>query len=96
MGPLLFLAYINDLPEVVTSTLKLFEDDCLTYKKIQSTNDTVQLQQDLSAFEKWENDWQIAIHPQKCTTIHISKKRHPIIEASYQLHSHTLDCNPKW
>lgn len=93
MGPLLFLAYINDLPDVETSNVKLFADDCLIYKTIQSTNDTVQPQQDLSALEKWENDWQMAFHPQKCSTIHISKKRHPFI-ASYQLHSHTLEDVP--
>lgn len=90
MGPLLFLAYINDLPEVVQSNVKLFADDCLVYRTICSTSDTVQLQQDLSALEKWERDWQMAFHPQKCTTIHISRKRHPI-KASYHLHGHTLE-----
>ena len=93
MGTLLFLDYINDLPDVVTSNVKLFADDCLIYRTIQSTNDTVQLQQDLSALDKWENDRQMAFHPQKCTTIHISKKRLPI-KASYQLHSHTLEDVP--
>lgn len=38
--------------------------------------DTVQLQQDLSALQKWENDWQMT--PQKCTTIHISKNQSAI------------------
>lgn len=32
----------------------------------------------------------MAFHPQKCTTIHISRKRHPI-KASYHLHGHTLE-----
>lgn len=62
----------------------------LVYRTICSTSDTVQLQQDLSALEKWERDWQMAFHPQKCTTIHISRKRHPI-KASYHLHGHTLE-----
>lgn len=93
MGPLLYLAYINDLPEVVTFNVKSFADDCLIYKTIQSINDTVQLQQKLSDLEKWKNDWQMAFHPQKCTTIHISNMRHPI-KASYQLHSHTLEGVP--
>ena len=37
LGPLLFLAYINDRPDCVTSsTTRLFADDCLIYKEIHS------------------------------------------------------------
>lgn len=36
LGPLLFLVFINDLPERVKSTPRLFAGDCLLYRKIQS------------------------------------------------------------
>jgi hypothetical protein len=32
--PLLFLVFINDLPEVVRSPLRIFPDDCLAYRSI--------------------------------------------------------------
>jgi len=32
LGPLLFLVYINDLPNFVSSSCSLFTDDCLLYR----------------------------------------------------------------
>jgi hypothetical protein len=78
LGPLLFLAFINDLPEVVSSPVRIFTEDCLVYRSINKMEDTAALQNDMSALQQWESDWQMMFHPEKCTTIHISKKRNPI------------------
>ena len=47
LGPLLFLAYINGMPEGIQSTVKLFADDSLVYRKISNKRDFKELQQDL-------------------------------------------------
>ena len=52
MGPLLFLLHINDLPQNVQSTVRLFADDCLLYRPIRSMEDAVIFQNDLTALEK--------------------------------------------
>jgi hypothetical protein len=93
LGPLLFLAFINDLPEVVSSPVRIFADDCLVYRSINKVEDTSALQNDMSALQQWESDWQMMFHPEKCTTIHISKKRNPI-HTGYKLHGHTLESVP--
>jgi hypothetical protein len=33
LGPLLFLAYVNDIWRIMESTIRLFADDCAIYKK---------------------------------------------------------------
>jgi len=55
LGPLLFLLFINDLPNLVSpgTTTHLFADDCLVYREIKTGEDQVTLQRDLSALVTW-------------------------------------------
>jgi hypothetical protein len=47
LGPVLFLVYINDLPEYLKfSQLRLFADDSIIYKTIKSQKDCDILQED--------------------------------------------------
>ena len=53
LGPLLLLAFINDLPHHVQSQIRLFADDCLLYRPICDVSDSVALQRALSSLESW-------------------------------------------
>ncbi|MFC1375539.1 MAG: reverse transcriptase family protein [gamma proteobacterium symbiont of Ctena orbiculata] len=89
LGPLLFLLYINDLPQKVSSTARLFADDSLLYLKISSPADTAELQRDLDRLQQWEQDWQMSFNPSKCEVVRVTKRRNPV-EAKYQIHGHDL------
>ena len=47
LGPVLFLLYINDLPTATDSPMRLFADDCILYRRINSAADSAMLQSDL-------------------------------------------------
>ena len=73
LGPILFLIYVNDLPEIVTSTVKLFADDTKIYRKIQNTHDSEELQRDLDKLMNWSQRWQLPFNMGKCSILHLGK-----------------------
>ena len=83
LGPLLFLIYINDLPDSVNSTVGLFADDCLVYREVGSIDDQLALQRDLYSLENWAHIWGMKFNPSKCTIFTIS--RSPPLHKFYSL-----------
>ena len=55
----LFLLYINDINENIQSSIRLFADDSIIYRKINSNIDHQILQTDLIQLEKWSDKWQM-------------------------------------
>jgi hypothetical protein len=85
-----FLIYINDLPEYIKhSRIRLFADDSMIYRQIKSQCDCLKLQEDLEAAIKWEQDWLMSFHPDKCNIMNITTKRNPI-HFYYKMHGHIL------
>ena len=78
LGPILFLLYINDLPENIHSDVRLFADDTVVYLSINSKADCQTLQQDLNKLETWEMDWEMDFNPSKCKVLHITRARTPV------------------
>ena len=90
LGPILFLAYINDLSQYVKSKARFFADDTVIYLAIKSANDCIQLQQDLLNLEKWVSDWKMEFNTSKCNVLHITRKCHPYVHV-YKLKGQVLD-----
>ena len=68
LGPILFVIYINDLPEVVDedSFIFLFADDTKVFRQIRNDLDRDQLQKDISNLLSWSEKWLLKFHPDKC------------------------------
>jgi hypothetical protein len=91
LGPLLFLIYINDLPNCINpgTKVRLFADDCIVYRTIKTEKDSELLQQDLDNLQKWESNWSMSFHPEKCQLLRVSKKKKQII-TNYLIHGKSL------
>ena len=79
LAALLFLIFINDLPESVTSSFTgVFCDDTLIAKEICDTSDIEHLQADLNSVLKWTKLWGMKFNTLKCVTMTVTNKRNPI------------------
>ena len=90
LGPLMFLLYINDGTDEVSSTLCLLADDCILYRVIKSPEDSISLQKDLDLLSHWASTWQMNFNTSKCVVLRCSRSPMPILY-NYQLNDHVLD-----
>ena len=64
LGPLLFLIYVNDLPNDLKSQVKLFADDVSLFSSILDPNITANdLNNDLDKIKDWAFKWRMKINP---------------------------------
>ena len=63
LGPLFFLVYINDISKGLSqgTSIRLFADDSLLYRQINSQKDCEILQKDLDTLQIWESKFKMDI-----------------------------------
>ena len=89
LAPLLFLLYINDITTSVNSTIRLYADDVLIYRVINSENDCLILQNDINKLEHWADLWSMKFNPTKCVHLTITNKR-TSFKHSYSIYDQQL------
>ena len=66
LGPILFIIFINDLPDEVMCTANIFADDTKLFHCINSQEYRVLLQDDLNRLVEWSRQWQMSFNASKC------------------------------
>ena len=72
LGPLLFILFINDLPDSVVSPCRLYADDAIIYN---SRDHQGQLQSDLDVLNSWANTWQLGYSVSKCFLMTVGQRQ---------------------
>ena len=77
LGPILFLIYINDLPDFCDestheSDIYLYADDAKVYRKIQSKKDEASLQSTVNKLKEWSDTWLLKLNIDKCKVVSYS------------------------
>jgi hypothetical protein len=75
LGPILFVIYINDLPDNLKSECYMFADDTKVFKDINDIEDNKILQNDIQELENWSDKWLLRFHPDKCKVLSAGKQK---------------------
>jgi len=80
LGPLLFLMFVNDLPDylikthsLTSSPVKLFADNIKAYQQVNTLSDAIFFQILINSIVSWCKYWQLSINVSKCQIIHLGK-----------------------
>lgn len=75
LGPYLFLLYINDIVDNISSNIRLFADDTSLFTVIENDDSIKILNNDVYKIAKWSKDWCIILNPTKTSTMTFTRKR---------------------
>ncbi len=73
IGPVLFVIFINDMPNHINNFISLFADDAKLYGISSTPTDRSSIQDDLNTLQQWSEKWQLSFNASKCKTLHLGK-----------------------
>ena len=81
LGHLLFLIYINDIPDCIENcSVKIFVDDLKLYRHNSDRSQPVQ--DGINRIENWSSQWQWPLNAQKCSKLHVSTKNGEAVDSN--------------
>lgn len=79
LGPLLFIMFINDVVQHVSSKHLLYADDLKLFRVVESSDDCNALQSDIDALCRWSGENGLQLNISKCRVLSFTRKRDRIV-----------------
>jgi len=73
LGPVLFVIFINDLPDVLRSWCEMYADDTKVSTTVETDAAHQILQTDIDRLVEWADTWQLRFNASKCKVIHFGR-----------------------
>ena len=90
VGPILFLLYVNDIPENLSCASEMFADDTLLFNSGNPSDVSSPIQDSLSQILDWCNESLLRMNPKKCESMRITRSKTPSL-CSYNINSTSLN-----
>lgn len=88
LGPVCFVIFINDLPEVVSSLCHMYADDTKIHAPTDTVEDSLVIQKDLDNLVDWADKWQLRFNADKCQALQLGSKNKKF---KYNMRKHGSD-----
>ena len=93
LGPLLFLIYINDLPQSVLNKIKIFADDTTLLVPFSDPQPAAEsINNDMSALARWGYTWRVDFNPSKTESLLVTQKRDPPLQPNILFNDTIVEC----
>ena len=83
LGPILFLIYVNDMADNISSSLIQYADDTKLFRTILSPADCTALQEDLNRLFTWAKEWNMEFNLDKCCVFSLGGKTNKNYDHDY-------------
>ena len=90
VGPILFLLYVNDIPENLSCASEMFADDTLLFNSGNPSDVSSPIQDSLSQISDWCNESLLRMNSVKCESMRITRSKTPSL-CSYNINSTSLN-----
>ena len=77
LAPLLFILYVNDIPESLSSPAEMFADDMLIYNYCTPSQTSITAQESLDKVTDWCGSWLLGTNADKCESMKFTRARTP-------------------